>query len=693
MLKRTLLLTLTICAVASLAIPQPAYAQISEFKITAADGAAGDLFGNSVSISGDYAVVGARRDDDNGISSGSAYVYKRTGTSWAQEAKLLASDGAADDLFGWSVSISGDYAVVGARRDDDNGISSGSAYVYKRTGTSWAQEAKLLASDGAADDLFGWSVSISGDYAVVGAFGDDDNGTDAGSAYVFKRTGTSWAQEAKLLASDSGVGDQFGNSVSISGDYAVVGAWLDDDSGSASGSAYLFTRSGTSWAQKAKLLASDGATEGFFGKSVSISGDYAIVGAPAENPGSAYLYYGFTFPQEVAMLSFVVEPVYAVPDSDSLKVNALMASSSGLTLMAAFESVDSVLIDSVYLFDDDAHNDGIAGDSLFGNLWLVPAEERHYLVNIHVSKDDTLIYIRENAARFTTIGPVVLDSYTLFDTIPNPGERLFLELTLRNNGSTANATAITADISTSDTCVTDIGALGQNTYGDIGPGATATSAGAYIVDVNENCAGDQDILFDISIASEGFDFWGDSFTIHVFPTDTTIPQTRWHEKSIDSVDGNFSQGVATDGVDWYFSARQTLFKTNYDYDFLVVNENPIPQFLQDQSYDHIGDIAYFEGKLYAPIEDASYVKPIICLYDAVSLDFTGEFAQVPQSHIPWVAVDPRTGYFYSSEFNGVNNLFVYDPNQNFALIDEVQLDTTLSNVQGGAFLGDFLYLA
>ena len=125
MLKRTLLLTLTICAAASLAIPQPAYAQISEFKITAADGAAGDLFGESVSISGDYAIVGAKGDD----GTGSAYVFKRTGTSWAQEAKLLASDGAAGDLFGWSVSISGDYAVVGAFGDDDNGTNSGSAYV------------------------------------------------------------------------------------------------------------------------------------------------------------------------------------------------------------------------------------------------------------------------------------------------------------------------------------------------------------------------------------------------------------------------------------------------------------------------------------------------------------------------------------------------------------------------------------
>ena len=309
MLKKTLLLTLTISAIASLSISQPAYAQINEFKLTASDAAAGDNFGKSVSISGDYAVVGAFADDDSGSSSGSAYIFKRTGESWEQEAKLLASDGAAGDNFGESVSISGDYAVVGARFDDDNGSSSGSAYVFKRTGTSWAQETKLLPSDGAANDWFGVSVSISGDYAVVGARLDDDNGTNSGSVYVFKRTGTSWAQEAKLLASDGAANDQFGVLVSISGDYAVVGAWWDDDNGTNSGSAYIFKRSGTSWAQETKLLPSDGAASDFFGVSVSISGDYAVVGAFQDddngtNSGSTYLFKrtGTSWAEEAKLL-------------------------------------------------------------------------------------------------------------------------------------------------------------------------------------------------------------------------------------------------------------------------------------------------------------------------------------------------------------------------------------------------------
>ena len=141
--QTSLFIVFLLSAVALTAISQPVYAQISEFKILPSDGAADDQFGNSVSISGNYAVVGAYRDGDNGSGSGSAYVFKRSDTLWAQETKLLPSDGAVDDYFGLSVSISGDYAVVGATVDD-NGDASCSAYVFTRTGTSWAQEAKLL---------------------------------------------------------------------------------------------------------------------------------------------------------------------------------------------------------------------------------------------------------------------------------------------------------------------------------------------------------------------------------------------------------------------------------------------------------------------------------------------------------------------------------------------------------------------
>ena len=249
-------------------------------KLLASDGAAGDYFGWSVSISGDLAIVGAYDDDDKGSDSGSAYIFRWDGASWVQQQKLTASDGNAGDNFGYSVSISDDYAIVGAYGDDVNGTDSGSAYIFRWDGTSWVQQAKLTASDGAYLDYFGISVSISGNLAIVGAYDDDDKGTDSGSAYIFRWDGTSWVQQ-KLIAADGAAYDYFGWSVSIGGDYAIVGAIYDDDRGTNSGSAYIFKWNGTSWSQQAKITASDGAIEDYFGYSVSISGDYAIVGRVA----------------------------------------------------------------------------------------------------------------------------------------------------------------------------------------------------------------------------------------------------------------------------------------------------------------------------------------------------------------------------------------------------------------------------
>jgi hypothetical protein len=261
-------------------------------KLTASDAAAEDAFGSSVSIDGDYAIVGAHLEDAGGTDAGAAYVFIRSGTSWSQQAKLTASDATAEDAFGSSVSIDGDYAIVGASLKN---AAAGAAYVFIRSGTSWSQQAKLTASDAGADDMFGKSISIDGEYAIVGAEFDDDGGTDAGAAYVFVRSGTSWSQQAKLTVSDGEVEDFFGFSVSIDGNYAIVGAESDDNGASDQGVAYVFIRSGTSWSQQAKLTASDAEAEDFFGHSVSIDGDYAIVGAREEdaggtNSGTAYVF-------------------------------------------------------------------------------------------------------------------------------------------------------------------------------------------------------------------------------------------------------------------------------------------------------------------------------------------------------------------------------------------------------------------
>lgn len=259
---------------------------IHEAQLFAGDGAAGDGLGAAVAVFGDTAVVGAPFDDTaGGADAGSAYVFVRSGTAWTFQQQLLAADGAAGDDFGRSVSIVGDTIVVGAPLDDvAANPDQGSAYVFVRSGTTWTQQQQLLPSDGEVGQSFGTSVSLSGETAVVGSHMDNTAaGFAAGSAYVFLRAGTVWAQQQQLLAPDGALGDSFGISVSISGDTALVGAHFDD---MLRGSAYVFVRSGATWSLQQKLTASDALINDFFGVSVALSGDTAVVGAVfADLPG------------------------------------------------------------------------------------------------------------------------------------------------------------------------------------------------------------------------------------------------------------------------------------------------------------------------------------------------------------------------------------------------------------------------
>ena len=283
-------------------------------KLVASDRAAADYFGCSVAISGSYAIVGADGESEDTATppgntksrAGSAYVFERNTTTgnWSQQQKLVAADRAVGDLFGCSVAISGNYAIVGAYFEDEDASGAnfqsqaGSAYIFERDGLgNWTQAQKLTASDRAEEDYFGYSVAISGNYAIVGAYWEDEDASgantqsDAGSAYVFERAATgNWTQSQKLTASDRAADDEFGYSVSISGDYAIVGAWQENEDASGAntqtwaGSAYIFERAATgNWTQAQKLTASDRAAGDWFGRSVSISGDYAIVGANRED--------------------------------------------------------------------------------------------------------------------------------------------------------------------------------------------------------------------------------------------------------------------------------------------------------------------------------------------------------------------------------------------------------------------------
>jgi hypothetical protein len=187
-------------------------------------------------------VIGADLNDERALNAGAVYVFTRSESSWSQQAKLTAEDGAETDIFGVRVALSGDTVLISARRDDDDvmGIDAGSAYIFTRTGTKWQQQIKLTASDGAADDRFGRSVALVADTALIGAMFQDDKGDNSGSAYVFTRSGTTWNQQVKLTAADGAKGDAFGWSVALSDDTAVIAATRDDDNGNESGSAYVF---------------------------------------------------------------------------------------------------------------------------------------------------------------------------------------------------------------------------------------------------------------------------------------------------------------------------------------------------------------------------------------------------------------------------------------------------------------------
>jgi hypothetical protein len=362
-----------------------------EAKLTASDGAYNDAFGASVSIHGDTALVGAVRDDHGGLTdAGSAYVFIRSGSSWVFQAKLTAGDSQGDALFGVSVSLFGDTALIGAEEDTLNGTGAayvfvrsgttwsqqakltasdawihaefghavhlegdraligahehhfdGAAYVFERSGTTWSETAKLQPSDVADSDQFGCSVSLSGDTAVIGARGDDGGPTleSSGSAYVFELSGGSWGESAKLTAADPGLYAYFGDSVSISGDTALIGAWFAyNGPGLGSGAAYVFDRSGSSWTQRARLRGESSFKVDRFGQSVSLDGDLALVGAPHSGPAVSDTGTAYAFAREGSEWSQVLEFVGSDADDSANFGGAVSFDGEGALFGAVFDT-------------------------------------------------------------------------------------------------------------------------------------------------------------------------------------------------------------------------------------------------------------------------------------------------------------------------------------------------------------------
>jgi hypothetical protein len=314
-------------------------------RLFGSDATGSDLFGTAIDVDGATAVMGNPYDASPGLNqAGSAYVFVRSGATWLEQQKVVSADLASNDAFGGAVAIDGDTLVVGARYASLGGVGiAGAAYVFVRNGAVWTQQQKLAASDAALFDGFGNSVAVSGDTILVAAFGEDpSNLLQAGSAYVFVRSGGVWSQQAKIFASDAAAFEQFGQFVALHGDTALIGTPFDNHPGlSTAGSAYVFTRSGATWSQQQKLVAFDSAAGDWFGYGVDLHGDTALVGAPRDdhggfdNAGSAYVYA-----RSGAAWSLQQKITSPAPGGGQ-NLGGRLALSNGIALLAQ-SSVDSI---------------------------------------------------------------------------------------------------------------------------------------------------------------------------------------------------------------------------------------------------------------------------------------------------------------------------------------------------------------
>ncbi len=313
-------------------------------KIVSPNPGGWDGFGVSVSISGDYAIVGAASYTTGRFSgNGTAYIFRRTGENAWDSVVQIKPDISSFwvDNFGRSVAISGDYAIVGDPGNNKGGSDAGAVFIFKRTGENmWDSGTMIMAYDAEEYNKFGGSVAIDGDYAIVGDNSSINGETRAGAAYIFRRTGeNAWDSGTKITASDADSWDFFGNSVSISGDYAVVGASSDDEGESAAGAAYIFKRFGTNtWDSGTKVMASDARRDAYLGRSVAVSGEYVIVGAP----GNSYVEPGaYIFQESSKTESVPVSPknVDVRPGDGSLEISwSPVSGASGYNIYLGTES-------------------------------------------------------------------------------------------------------------------------------------------------------------------------------------------------------------------------------------------------------------------------------------------------------------------------------------------------------------------
>ena len=289
------LVVLSVCGLS--AVPSAQCETTERLRLAASDGVGDNRFGTYLDVDGDVMILGAFLASGTGTSEGAAYVYRRAGDDWIEEQKLTAPDGSSFDYFGQAVGISGDVVVVAAPGDDPvpgGGWQQrdGAAYVFRYQGGVWSFEQKIVPSDLATGDNFGAAVAIEGDMLLVSSTGDDDLGIYSGSAYVFRHAAGVWTPEAKLNASDGAEEDSFGYRVDLQGGRALIGAPKSHSGLRRSGAVYLFADPGTGWAELQRLEASDSTPLDWFGYAVALNGDSLVVGAPsfANRTYAAYVF-------------------------------------------------------------------------------------------------------------------------------------------------------------------------------------------------------------------------------------------------------------------------------------------------------------------------------------------------------------------------------------------------------------------
>ncbi len=353
-----------------------AWGQFPQHNLTT-DLKTGEMFGYSVAISSNLAIVGVHYDTEAAPGGGAAHVFVRSGFAWTHQAKLMAADAAMADYLGFASAISGDTAVAGAPYADvGTQDDAGAVYVFTRSGTNWTQQQKLTASDAGAEDKFGQTLAIEGDTIIVGAPYDYVGAVKAGSAFVFTRTAGQWTEQVKLSAPDPSANMEFGGRVAISGDTVIIGAYRDPEKGKNAGAAYVFTRSGTAWSLQQKLTAADAQPYDWFSHGgVAVSGDWAAVsqleGGGLRDYCSVYLFRrsGGHWEQD--------QKIAAKPEWDPNFACSIALSGKHLVVGSCYDGAAGDLAGAVYFYE---YRDGdwkemaklCASDtgpqSLFGNV-------------------------------------------------------------------------------------------------------------------------------------------------------------------------------------------------------------------------------------------------------------------------------------------------------------------------------------